>query len=105
MQALDPWSERQESSRSSSFLDARNGFEQQVLQDWIHHHTRSGSEEFKAPCVSQSRLTTAASSTARQPVIALALPDDTLAQAAADHLAAGSGPSQRRPAPAQPGIR
>ena len=46
----NPWPAR-EGQKVLFILDARNSFERDVLQQWIHHHTSSGSEEFHAPQV------------------------------------------------------
>jgi glycerol-3-phosphate O-acyltransferase len=76
-QAINPWPRREE-QQVVFILDARNSFEQTLLQDWIHLHTSSGTEEFKAPQVCLSLADDRRSIDSAQLVIALALPDDTL---------------------------
>ena len=76
-QARDPWP-RREGQQVVFILDARNSFEQKLLQGWIHHHTSSGSEEFKAPQVCLNLADDRRAIDSGQLVIALALPDDTL---------------------------
>jgi glycerol-3-phosphate O-acyltransferase len=49
-QQNNPWPER-DAQQVLFILDARNSFEQDILKEWIHHHTSSGSEEFRAPQV------------------------------------------------------
>jgi len=59
-------------------LDARNSFEQEILKEWIHHHTRSGSEEFQAPRVCLDLGDDRKDIDSAQLVMALAMPPDTL---------------------------
>lgn len=76
-QSTNPWP-RRDDQQVVFILDARNTFEQKLLQEWIHQHTSSGTEEFKAPQVCLSLADDRRSIDSAQLVIALALPDDTL---------------------------
>jgi len=42
----NPWPVR-DGQRVLFILDSRNGFERDLLRQWIHHHRASGSEEFE----------------------------------------------------------
>ena len=76
--ASNPWP-RREGQQVLFILDARNGFEQDILKQWIHHHAASGSAEFETPQVrldlgdDRKGIDSAALGAA-----ALALPDDSL---------------------------
>jgi glycerol-3-phosphate O-acyltransferase len=76
-QSNDPWPNR-EAQQVLFILDTRNGFEQNLLKQWIHHHTPSGTEEFKTPQVCVDLGDDRRSFDSGQLVMALALPDDTL---------------------------
>ena len=76
-QSNDPWPNR-EAQQVLFILDTRNGFEQDLLKQWIHHHTPSGKEEFKTPHVCLDLGDYRKSFDSGQLVMALALPDDTL---------------------------
>jgi glycerol-3-phosphate O-acyltransferase len=76
-QSNDPWPNRG-SQQVLFILDARNGFEQDLLKQWIHHHTPSGRDEFKTPQVCLALGDDRKRFDSAQLVIALALPDDTL---------------------------
>ena len=73
----NPWPAR-DGEKVLFILDARNSFEQDLLQRWIHHHTRSGSDEFHAPQVSMDLGDDRGGIDSAQLVMALALPGDTL---------------------------
>jgi glycerol-3-phosphate O-acyltransferase len=73
----NPWPARN-GERVLFLLDARNSLEQDILQQWIHHHTASGSDEFRAPQVSLDLGDDRGGIDSAQLVMALALPDDTL---------------------------
>jgi glycerol-3-phosphate O-acyltransferase len=73
----NPWPAR-EGQKVLFILDARNSFEQDILQQWIHHHTSSGSEEFHAPQVCMNLGDDRGGIDSAQLVMALALPGDTL---------------------------
>ena len=76
-QQSDPWPER-DGRRVLFILDSRNSFEQDLLKQWIHHHGRSGSEEFDAPQICLTLGDDRKAIDSAQLVIALALPADTL---------------------------
>ena len=73
----NPWPAR-DGEKVLFILDARNRFEQEILQRWIHHHTRSGSDEFHAPQVCVDLGDDRGGIDSAQLVVALALPGDTL---------------------------
>ncbi len=73
----NPWPAR-DGEKVLFILDARNRFEQEILQRWIHHHTRSGSDEFHAPQVCMDLGDDRGGIDSAQLVVALALPGDTL---------------------------
>ncbi len=73
----NPWPARN-GEKILFLLDARNSFEQDILQQWIHHHTASGSDEFRAPQVSVDLGDDRGGIDSAQLVMSLALPDDTL---------------------------
>ena len=73
----NPWPARDD-EKVLFILDARNRFEQEILQRWIHHHTRSGSDEFHAPQVCMDLGDDRGGIDSAQLVVALALPGDTL---------------------------
>jgi len=98
-QASDPWPGR-EGQQVLFILDTRNSLEQNLLKGWIHHHTPSDSDEFKAPQVCLALGDDRKSPDNAQLVMALALPDDTLVAPlrvawlpTADHI--DSGPRLR----------
>jgi glycerol-3-phosphate O-acyltransferase len=76
-QHSNPWPAR-DKQQVLFILDTRNSFEQELLREWIHQHTQSGSEEFQAPqvCLNLGEDRKGIDST--QLVMALALPADTL---------------------------
>ena len=76
-QSSTPWPSR-ETQQILFILDVRNTFEQDILQEWIHHHTPSGSEEFRAPQVCLNLADDRKGIDSAQLVMALALPADTL---------------------------
>ena len=73
----NPWPVR-DGQRVLFILDSRNGFEQDLLRQWIHHHRASGSEEFEAPQVCLQLGDDRKTIDTSQLIIALALPADTL---------------------------
>ncbi len=73
----NPWPAR-EGQRVLFILDSRNGFETDLLKQWIHHHCASGSQEFDAPQVILDLGDDRKSIDSAQLVMALALPADTL---------------------------
>ena len=76
-QQSNPWPNRGE-QQVLFILDARNSFEEDILRQWIHHHTSSGSEEFQAPQVRLNLGDDRKGIDSAQLVMALALPPDTL---------------------------
>jgi glycerol-3-phosphate O-acyltransferase len=76
-QQSNPWPAR-EGQRVLFILDSRNGFETDLLKQWIRHHCASGSEEFDAPQVILELGDDRKSIDSAQLVMALALPADTL---------------------------
>ena len=75
-QYSNPWPSRDE-QQVLFVLDARNSFEQDILKQWIHHHTKSGSEEFHAPQVTLDLGDDRKGIDSAQLVMALALPPST----------------------------
>ncbi len=73
----NPWPAR-DGEKVLFILDARNSFEQEILKQWIHHHTDSGSDEFHAPQVCLDLGDDRRGINSDALVMALALPDDTL---------------------------
>ncbi len=73
----NPWPTRS-GEQVLFILDARNSFEQELLKQWIHHHTDSGSEEFHAPQVRLDLGDDRKGIDSDALVMALALPGDTL---------------------------
>tara|TARA_R110002110_G_scaffold205066_2_gene416798 strand:+ start:128 stop:2419 length:2292 start_codon:yes stop_codon:yes gene_type:complete len=59
-------------------LDVRNSFEQEILKEWIAHHTLDGSDAFKAPQVCIDVGDDRKGIDSSKLVMALALPPDTL---------------------------
>jgi glycerol-3-phosphate O-acyltransferase len=76
-QQQNPWPQR-DKQQVLFILDARNGFERDLLKGWVHHHCPSGSEEFHAPQVSINLSEDRKGIDSSQLLMALALPDDTL---------------------------
>ena len=76
-QQNNPWPTRDE-QQVLFILDARNSFEQDTLREWIHHHTHSGGEEFRAPQIRLNLGDDRKGIDSAQLVMALALPPDTL---------------------------
>ena len=76
-QYSNPWPSRDE-QQVLFVLDARNSFEQDILKQWIHHHTKSGSDEFHAPQVTLDLGDDRKGIDSAQLVMALALPPTTL---------------------------
>ena len=73
----NPWPVR-DGQRVLFILDSRNGFERDLLRQWIHHHRASGSEEFEAPQVCLQLGDDRKTIDTSQLIVALALPADTL---------------------------
>ncbi len=73
----NPWPTRN-GQRVLFILDSRNGFEADLLRQWIHHHCPNGSEEFDAPQICLELGDDRKKIDSAQLVIALALPADTL---------------------------
>ena len=76
-QQSTPWPAR-DTQQVLFILDARNSFEQDILKEWIHHNTQSGSDEFQAPQVCLDLGDDRKGIDSAQLVMALALPADTL---------------------------
>ncbi len=76
-QESNPWP-KQEGAHVLLLLDARNSFEQDLLQRWIHHHRPSYTEEFRAPQVCMNLGDDRGGIDSGKLVMSLALPDDTL---------------------------
>jgi glycerol-3-phosphate O-acyltransferase len=76
-QTSNPWPSR-EGEQVLFVLDTRNSFETELLKQWIHQHTPSGSEEFHAPQVCLDLADDRKDIDSSKLVMALALPDDTL---------------------------
>ena len=73
----NPWPSR-ESQQVMFILDTRNTLEQEILKQWIHHHTPGSNEEFHAPQISLDLGDDRKGFDSTQLVMALALPRDTL---------------------------
>ena len=76
-QQSTPWPAR-DTQQVLFILDTRNSFEQDILKEWIHHNTQSGSDEFQAPQVCLDLGDDRKGIDSAQLVMALALPADTL---------------------------
>ena len=76
-QQSTPWPAR-DTQQVLFILDARNSFEQDILKEWIHHNTQSGSDEFQAPQVCLDLGDDRKGIDSAQLVMALALAADTL---------------------------
>jgi glycerol-3-phosphate O-acyltransferase len=76
-QYSNPWPSRA-GEQVLFILDVRNAFEEEVLKGWIHHHTRSGSEEFQTPQVCLDLGDDKKGIDSAGLVMALGLPSDTL---------------------------
>ena len=76
-QQSTPWPAR-DTQQVLFILDTRNSFEQDLLKEWIHHNTQSGSDEFQAPQVCLDLGDDRKGIDSAQLVMALALPADTL---------------------------
>jgi glycerol-3-phosphate O-acyltransferase len=76
-QPSNPWPSRG-GEKVLFLLDARNGFEQQLLKQWIHHHSPGGSDEFHAPQVVLALRDEGKGIDSGSLVMALALSGDTL---------------------------
>jgi glycerol-3-phosphate O-acyltransferase len=76
-QQSNPWPTR-DRQQVLFILDAQNPLEQDILKQWIHYHTASGSDEFRAPQVCLDLGDDRRGFDCSQLVIALALPPDTL---------------------------
>jgi len=76
-QQSTPWPAR-DAQQVLFILDTRNSFEQDILKEWIHHNTQSGSDEFQAPQVCLDLGDDRKGIDSAQLVMALALPADTL---------------------------
>jgi glycerol-3-phosphate O-acyltransferase len=76
-QHSSPWPAR-DKQQVLFILDTRNSFEQELLREWIHQHTNSGSEEFQARQVCLNLGDERKGMDSGQLVMALALPADTL---------------------------
>ena len=76
-QYSNPWPSRA-GEQVLFILDTRNAFEEEVLKGWIHHHTRSGSEEFHTPQVCLDLGDDKKGIDSAGLVMALGLPSDTL---------------------------
>jgi glycerol-3-phosphate O-acyltransferase len=76
-QHSNPWPSRS-GEQVLFILDARNTFEQEILKDWIHHHTQSGNEEFHTPQVNLDLGDDRKGIDSAQLVMALGLPANTL---------------------------
>ena len=72
-QHSSPWPAR-DKQQVLFILDTRNSFEQELLREWIHQHTHSGSEEFQAPQVCLDLGEDRKGIDSGQLVMALALP-------------------------------
>ncbi len=73
----NPWPAR-DGEQVLFIIDSRNSFERDLLQRWIHHHTRSGSDEFRAPQVCVDLGDDRGELDSAPLVMALALPGETL---------------------------
>ena len=76
-QQSNPWPARNK-QQVLFILDIRNSFEQELLQEWIHQTTESGSAEYQEPQVCLDMGDDRKGIDSAQLVMALALPAETL---------------------------
>lgn len=76
-QQSNPWPDHSQ-GKVLFLLDARNSFEQQLLKQWIHHHSPGSSDEFHAPQVALALRDEGKGIDSNPLVMALALAGDTL---------------------------